>query len=227
MSYFISAKGGEPLELTEAEVYDQLSAGLLVASDLVCQAGWTEWKKLSEVFPEVAPLPALPARELPPVQLPPVANPADALMTTPTKITTAVSERPAAVKMQQKAEQFLTPDEFVVATAAQQLTVMSPDGVVLTNRRMLILVPQLGGLKVSFVDWLWSDVVNVHIAEGVLGTTLTVQSVNRPVYGVERLDKAEARAVYRIAQQMEEVVRRGRHHLEMERLRAGSALLRK
>ena len=225
-AYYISRNGGAAEEISEAQIQQEYASGRASASDLICQAGWTEWRTVGEVFSAPAPVTAPPA--LPPLPpLPPAnASGASPVVTTLPEITMAISTRPAAVKMQEKAEQFLTKEEFVVATAAQQLSVMSPDGVVLTNRRLIIVVPQLGGLKFSFVDWIWADVVNVHIQEGVLGTTLTVQSRVREKIGVDRLDKDEARAVYRIAQQMEEVIRVGRHRMEMERLRAGSALLR-
>jgi hypothetical protein len=220
-SYYLALAGQDPQPFSESQIREMLASGELSGAELLAQDGWTEWQRVDALFQKPAP-------NLPPVVSPPNVNAAPSpVITTMPEITLAISTRPETIKVQRRSEGLLTREEFVVATAAQVMVLTSADGVVLTNRRILLVIPQLGGLKMAFVDWIWSDVVNVHIEEKVLGTTLTVQSRNRPQHSIDRLDKDEARAVYRIAQQMEEVIRVGRHRVEMEKLHAGAALMRR
>lgn len=216
MSTYYIAKNGESEPITEEQIKAQLSTGQLAPTDLICQSGWPEWLAITKVFPPAYPPP------------PPIPVSSAAVIAPPfPQIDLSIPDRAHAQSIKTKAESLLTKEEFVIAVAAQTLSPLSPDGVVLTNRRVLIIVPKLGGLKLSFIDWLWSSIVNIHITEGLFGTTLSVQSNNRPLAIIERLEKDEARALYRIAQQMEELSIIGRHHLHMAELRAGSALLRK
>ena len=79
----------------------------------------------------------------------------------------------------------------------------------------------------SFTDFLWPDVINVHIDEGVIGTTFKIQGFAKHAE-VERLDKEEARGAYRMAQRFnEEMMRHSRHQKELDTLRAGAAVFRR
>lgn len=124
--------------------------------------------------------------------------------------------------VEKRASGFLVPTERVLAIAAQTIGI-AYDGVIVTDRRLLMLWAKLGGLKVVFRDWLWVDVVDVHVEENLIGATITVQSTNGSG-SVTRLDKEEARAVYRVAQEMEVSARQSRWQHKIEELKAGSAV---
>jgi hypothetical protein len=131
---------------------------------------------------------------------------------------------PAFVR--RKAERLLTPGETVLGIAAQWFPVISVNGVVLTTRRLLLVRVGMFGLRVSFSDWLWIDVLNVRITEGILGTQYLVETV-RGSSSLEMLHKTDARAVYRLGQEISQAARAGRWQYEMQTLEKGSAVLRR
>lgn len=219
-AYYISRAGGDAEIITESDLQSQVKAGLVAPTDLICRDGWEKWETVGALFSNEAAATR-------PTTLPPLITTSEIIAPTLPQIEMSIPTRPDALKVKGRVEALMTREEAVLAVAAQVLSPMSADGVVLTNRRVFLLQPKLGGLKLSFTDWLWSDVINIHITEGLLGTTLTVQSRIRPTHAVDRLEKKEARALYRIAQQMEEGVRIGRQRIHMAELHAGAAVLRK
>jgi hypothetical protein len=224
--YYVAKDGGETTgPYPEEEIRALIESCELAETDMVCQEGWEQWFSVGQVF-SPAGLPPLP-QIAPPAPPPVINNSTVTTLTALPQIDFFIPERAKAQAVKTRVEKLLTKEEMVIAVAAQAFSAGSPDGAVLTNRRVLLIRPQLGGLKMVFNDWLWVDIQNIHIEEGVLGTRLTVKAVNGSFGFVERLDKEEARAVYRIAQQLEELARLGRHNLNLETLRAGSALLRR
>src|SRR5688572_18079225 len=122
----------------------------------------------------------------------------------------------------------LTSDEEVLYIAVQKKPVVnvSPDSVLLTNRRMVICRPKLlGGFE--FEDYLWRDIGDVHLKEGLIGATLTVTTVAGKQLIIDYLPKAQARRAYSISQEMEEKVleERRRRDLEDKRAAAGGVVL--
>jgi len=131
---------------------------------------------------------------------------------------------PAFVR--QRAQHFLTPGEAVIGIAAQWFPLICVNGVVLTTRRLLLVEVALFGLRVSFRDWLWIDVLNVRITEGILGTAFMVDTVRGSAL-LPMLHKSDARAAYRLAQEISQAARAGRWQYELQTLEAGSAVLRR
>jgi len=122
----------------------------------------------------------------------------------------------------------LTSDEEVLYIAVQKKPVVnvSPDSVLLTNRRMVICRPKLlGGFE--FEDYLWRDIGDVHLKEGLIGATLTITTVAAKQLTIDYLPKAQARRAYSISQEMEEKVieERRRRDLEDKRAAAGGVVL--
>jgi hypothetical protein len=122
----------------------------------------------------------------------------------------------------------LTSAEEVLYIAVQKKPVVnvSPDSVLLTNKRMVICRPKLlGGFE--FEDYIWRDIGTVHLKEGLIGATLTVRTVSNKELVVDYLPKAQARKTYSIAQEMEEKVReeRRQHALEEKRAAAGGVVV--
>jgi hypothetical protein len=62
----------------------------------------------------------------------------------------------------------LTPDESVLYITVQTpMAGFKPDAVVLTNKRFIIYHPGLLGIK--FDDFLWRDLIDIKLTEGLLG----------------------------------------------------------
>lgn len=122
-----------------------------------------------------------------------------------------------------KVSEILTKDEEIIYIAVQNKPVVniSPDSVVLTNRRFIIYKPKVLG-RVVFTDYIWRDLRDAKLKEGILGATLTMLTVHNRQFAIEYLPKSQARKLYSIAQEMEEYVRDERRTRTMEEKRAAS-----
>lgn len=97
---------------------------------------------------------------------------------------------------------------------------ISPDSIALTNRRIIFCRPKNLGLSMEFEDFLWKEVEDCHIKEGVLGATFTVNPVKKDSIKLDYLPKAQARLLYRYAQEQEEKMTEYRRQMELEDARA-------
>lgn len=136
-----------------------------------------------------------------------------------------VNEEQDPVQVQQvfaKVRQILTGGEEILYIAVQTpLMNLSPDSVVLTNKRFIIYRPKLLG-GANFQDYIWRDLHDARLSEGMLTSTLTLQIGQGQTYSVGALPKAQARKLYSFAQEMEEKVREERRAREMEEKRAAA-----
>ena len=131
---------------------------------------------------------------------------------------------PAIVEqVHSKVSQILTDGEEIRYIAVQKKLVMnmSPDSVVLTNKRFIVYKPKLLG-RVEFEDYIWRNLKNAHVKEGMRGATLTMKTVDGREFSIDNLPKAQARKLYTMAQSMEEQVLEERRLRELEEKRAAS-----
>ncbi|KHL54644.1 PH domain-containing protein [Xanthomonas cannabis] len=130
---------------------------------------------------------------------------------------------PVAVgKILPKVSELLTRDEQVEYIAVQKKMVMnlSPDAVVLTNRRFIVVYPTLFGM--TFRDFPWREVLDVHMSEQMLGATIMCRTTQGTSASIDSLPKKQARRVYAYAQQVEESAYEKRQQLEIDKLRAAA-----
>lgn len=132
---------------------------------------------------------------------------------------------PAMVEqVKEKISQILTRGEEMQYIAVQKKpgVNLAPDCVVLTSKRFIIYRPRMFG-RVDFEDYIWRDLHDARLKEGMLGATFMVTSTNGHQLAIDSLPKAQARRLYQFAQEMEEYVRDERRWREMEERRAGAA----
>ncbi|NIK02962.1 hypothetical protein FHT04_003613 [Xanthomonas campestris] len=130
---------------------------------------------------------------------------------------------PVAVgKILPKVSELLTRDEQVEYIAVQKKMVMnlSPDAVVLTNRRFIVVYAKLFGM--TFRDFPWREVLDVHMSEQMLGATIMCRTTQGTSASIDSLPKKQARRVYAYAQQVEESAYEKRQQLEIDKLRAAA-----
>jgi hypothetical protein len=77
-------------------------------------------------------------------------------------------------------------------------------------------------MKKSFSDYIWRDLQDVHLKEDIMGSTLTMRTINDLQFSVNYLPKQQARKLYSMAQEMEMKVREERRVRELEDKRASS-----
>ncbi|MXV14376.1 PH domain-containing protein [Hufsiella ginkgonis] len=130
----------------------------------------------------------------------------------------------AVEKVFNKVKDLLTPGETIEYIAVQKkpAVTISPDSVVLTSKRVIICRSKNLGLSMEFQDFLWKDISDCHMKEGILGAEFSVQPVHSAPDKVDYLPKSQARKLYQFAQQKEEEQHELRRERELEEKRAGA-----
>ncbi|MBK7217078.1 MAG: PH domain-containing protein [Candidatus Promineofilum sp.] len=132
------------------------------------------------------------------------------------------NQDPAQVaKIYEKVSQLLTRGEQVIYIAVQKALTYdpTPEIVVLTNRRFMHYQQNLMG-SAQFTDYIWRELKEAKLEEGVMRATLTLFAANGETLRIDNLVKEQARRLYAIAQEMEENVREELRLRAMEEKRA-------
>ncbi|WP_310559836.1 PH domain-containing protein [Flavobacterium sp.] len=126
-------------------------------------------------------------------------------------------------KVLPKVQDYCTSNEEIQYIAVQKKTLgvnFSPDCIALTNKRIILIRPKTFGLTLDFKDYSWINVADVHMKEGVFAATVTIKTTTGKTDSMEDIPKAQARRLYRFAQEMEENKREERRHRDLEDKRA-------
>lgn len=99
---------------------------------------------------------------------------------------------------------------------------LSPDCVALTNKRVIFCRPKTLGLTMEFQDYVWNDIQDCHLKEGILGAIFSLKTVKGQVNSMDYLPKVQARKLYTLAQEQEEKQRTYRRQLSLEDKRAAA-----
>lgn len=99
---------------------------------------------------------------------------------------------------------------------------LSPDCLALTNKRIIFCRPKTLGLSMDFQDYIWKDVFDCHMKEGIFGAEFSVRTVRGQINKMDYLPKAQARKLYTFAQEQEEKQREYRRQLDLEDKRAAA-----
>ncbi len=98
---------------------------------------------------------------------------------------------------------------------------ISPDAVALTNKRIIFCRPKNLGFSFEFADYVWKDVLDCKLKEELLGAIFSINST-KGSDSLDYLPKAQARRLYALAQEQEEIQRELRRQMELEEKRAAS-----
>lgn len=126
-------------------------------------------------------------------------------------------------KVLPKVQAYCTANEEVKYIAVQKKTIginFSPDCIVLTNKRVIIIRPKSFGLSLDFKDFSWMNVADIHMKEGVFAATITIKTITGQSDSMENVPKAQARSLYRFGQVMEEQKKEDRRQRDLEDKRA-------
>ena len=127
-------------------------------------------------------------------------------------------------KIIEKVNDLLTNGENLEYIAVQNKPAIniSPDSIVLTNKRIIFFRSKSFGLITDFQDYLWKDVGESHISEAILGSTFKMTAVSGFVETIDYIPKSQARKLYQYAQAKEEEMIEYRRQKELEDKRATS-----
>jgi hypothetical protein len=126
-------------------------------------------------------------------------------------------------KILPKVQDYCTSNEEVQYIAVQKKTLgvnFSPDCIVLTNKRVIFIRPKSFGFSLDFKDFSWMNVADVHMKEGVFSAEITIKTVSGITDKMDDIPKAQARKLYRFAQEMEEIKKEERRQRDLEDKRA-------
>lgn len=130
---------------------------------------------------------------------------------------------PAVVlNLVRRVQELLTKAESIQYIGVQKkpIVTLSPDAVVLTNHRFMVVRPKLMGM--TFEDHMWREVADVHMSEQLLGATITCTTISGCRSMIDSIPKKQARRIYSYAQEVEERANLARRDMELERLRASA-----
>ncbi|ATL46494.1 hypothetical protein COR50_04505 [Chitinophaga caeni] len=130
----------------------------------------------------------------------------------------------AVEKIMGKLNGLLMKGEEVTYIAVQKKPAinLSPDCVALTNKRIIFCRPKTLGLTMEFQDYVWKDVFDCHMREGILGAVFSIKTITGFVNRMDFLPKMQARKLYTMAQEQEEIQKEIRRQLALEEKRAAA-----
>lgn len=130
----------------------------------------------------------------------------------------------AVEKILEKVTGLLTKDEEIDYIAVQKKPAIniSPECIALTNKRIIFCRPKTFGLSMTFTDYMWKEIADCHMKEGILGATFTAQTTLGTVEILDYLPKAQARKLYQYAQGKEEEMMDVRRQKTLEETRAAA-----
>jgi hypothetical protein len=121
-----------------------------------------------------------------------------------------------------KVSEILTPNEVIEYIAVQKpLMALTPDSIVLTNRRFIVYRPKVFG-RVDFTDYIWRDLSDAKLKHGVITSTLSMRTLQGGMVVIDSLPKKQASRVYAVAQEREERAREERRQRDLEEKRAAA-----
>jgi hypothetical protein len=117
-------------------------------------------------------------------------------------------------------------DEQLVYVAVQNKPIVNwvPDCIALTNKRFIFYRAKMLG-RVDFEDYVWRELHDAQLAENIVGSTFAIQAADGTRLTMDYLPKSQARAVYRIAQEMEERSLDERRSRRLEETRASAGTI--
>ncbi|HOY12480.1 MAG TPA: PH domain-containing protein [Saprospiraceae bacterium] len=130
----------------------------------------------------------------------------------------------AVEKIAGKLNELLMSGEVVEYIAVQKKPAVNiaPDSIALTNKRIIFCRPRNLGISMDFTDYLWKDITDCHVKEGMLGSDFTMRTVKGGEDKIDYLPKTQARKLYAIVQEQEEKQREYRRQLDLEDKRAAA-----
>ena len=110
----------------------------------------------------------------------------------------------ATEKLPKQIEDCLLPDENVIAIATESRikNPVTPNTIVATDRRLIVLEPTMGGLKHNLQDWLYEDIQNVKHKSGLIFSGVSFDTRFGQDFNFENIEKADAKNIVNAARNM-------------------------
>ncbi len=115
----------------------------------------------------------------------------------------------AIEKIAARLDNLLMSNEEVGYIAVQKNPVLNvfPDGLVVTNKRILICKPKNLGLSMEVIDYSWKDISGVFMKENILGAEFSFKTNSEITVSMDYLPKNAARKLYTYAKEQLDIIR--------------------
>lgn len=117
----------------------------------------------------------------------------------------------AIEKIAAKLSDLLMKNEEVGYIAVQKkpaLTVL-PDGIIMTNKRIIICQPKNLGLSMNFIDYSWDEIETPFVKENILGSEFSFSTKTNIEVSIDYIPKIQARKIFTFAKEQLDVLKTG------------------
>ena len=109
----------------------------------------------------------------------------------------------AIEKITSKLNDLLMKNEEIGYIAVQKkpaITVL-PDGIVVTNKRIIICQPKNLGLSMNFTDFTWDEIEGTFVKENILGSEFSFSTKTQIQVSIDYIPKTQARKIFTYAKE--------------------------
>ena len=117
----------------------------------------------------------------------------------------------AIEKIAAKLSDLLMKNEEIGYVAVQKkpaLTVL-PDGIVMTNKRIIICQPKNLGLSMNFIDYTWDEIEGTFVKENILGSEFSFTTKTNMEVSIDYIPKIQARKIFTYAKEQLDILKVG------------------
>jgi hypothetical protein len=115
----------------------------------------------------------------------------------------------AIEKITSKLNDLLMKNEEIGYIAVQKkpaLTVL-PDGIVVTNKRIIICQPKNLGLSMNFTDFTWDEIEGTFVKENILGSEFSFSTKTDMQVSIDYIPKVQARKIFTYAKEQLDILK--------------------
>ncbi|MEM8520479.1 PH domain-containing protein [Flavobacterium sp. PL12] len=117
----------------------------------------------------------------------------------------------AIEKIASKLSDLLMKNEEIGYIAVQKkpaITVL-PDGIVMTNKRIIICQPKNLGLSMDFTDYTWDQIDGTFVKENILGSEFSFSTKTDMSVSIDYIPKIQARKIFTYAKEQLDILKNG------------------
>ena len=117
----------------------------------------------------------------------------------------------AIEKIASKLTDLLMKNEEIGYIAVQKkpaITVL-PDGIVMTNKRIIICQPKNLGLSMDFTDYTWDQIEGTFVKENILGSEFSFSTKTDMTVSIDYIPKIQARKIFTYAKEQLDILKNG------------------
>ena len=117
----------------------------------------------------------------------------------------------AIEKIASKLTDLLMKNEEIGYIAVQKkpaITVL-PDGIVMTNKRIIICQPKNLGLSMDFIDYTWDQIEGTFVKENILGSEFSFSTKTEMTVSIDYIPKIQARKIFTFAKEQLDIIKNG------------------